>query len=389
MQLEYRDSFGVEVESLGKGLCRGMLAMVAGLLLAGCGPDGPLRVGFVGGLSDQNSDVGQAGYNGVLLAVEQVNRAGGIKGRKIEVVARDDAQDRETAARSASELAAAKVEAVIGPFTSGMAAVVVPVLAGSGTLVISPTVSSMDFVGKDDNLVRINRSTRDNARDYARVIHRLGQRRVAVAYDERNRSFSVSWLSEFRKAFAEQGGAVVTEVAYESRRDTDFGGVVGAMLKNAPDGLFFIAGGIDVARLAQQARRQAPALPIGASEWAASEQLIELGGKVVEGLLIVQNYDRDDHSPRYSEFREAYFKRFQKNPGYSSVSAYDAAMVLFDALSRRTGDESPKAAVLRRGPYQGLQQQIVFDANGDTQRKAFFTQIRDGGYRKLDEALAR
>ena len=100
MQLEYRDSFGVEVESLGKGLCRGMLAMVAGLLLAGCGPDGPLRVGFVGGLSDQNSDVGQAGYNGVLLAVEQVNRAGGIKGRKIEVVARDDAQDRETAARS-------------------------------------------------------------------------------------------------------------------------------------------------------------------------------------------------------------------------------------------------------------------------------------------------
>lgn len=370
-------------------LLKFLLVAAVGLLLSGCGPDAPLRVGFIGGLSDQNSDVGQSGYNGVVLAVEQINRAGGVQGRKIELIARDDAQSRETAAKAASELAKAKVEAVIGPFTSGMAAVVVPVLAGTETLAISPTVTSMDFYGKDDNLVRINRSTHDNARDYARVMYRRGERRVAVAYDERNRSFTLSWLNEFRKAFAEQGGQLVAEVAYESNAYTDFGAVVGAMLKKGPDSLLFVAGAIDVARLAQQARRQAPGLPIGASEWAASEQLIELGGKVVEGLLIVQNYDRDDDSPRFSEFREAYFKRFQKNPGYSSVSAYDAAMVLFEALSRRSGSQSVKAAVLGNGPYQGLQQRIVFDANGDTQRKVFFTEIRDGAYRKLDESLSR
>ena len=370
-------------------LLRCVLIAAVGLLLSGCGPDAPLRVGFIGGLSDQNSDVGQSGYNGVALAVEQINRAGGVKGRKIELVARDDAQSRETAAKAATELANARVEAVIGPFTSGMAAVVVPLLASTETLAISPTVTSMDFYGKDDNLVRINRSTRDSARDYARVMYRRGERKVAVAYDERNRSFTLSWLNEFRQAFAEEGGQLVAEVAYESTADTDFGGVVGAMLKKRPDSLFFVAGAIDVARLAQQARRQAPELPMGASEWAASEQLIELGGKVVEGLLIVQNYDRDDDSPRFSEFREAYFKRFQKNPGYSSVSAYDAAMVLFEALSKRSGTESVKAAVLRNGPYQGLQQRIVFDANGDTQRKVFFTEIRDGAYQKLDEALSR
>ncbi len=370
-------------------LLKCVLVAAVGLLLTGCGPEAPLRVGFIGGLSDQNSDVGLSGYNGVVLAVEQINRAGGVQGRKIELVARDDAQNRETAARVASELAAAKVEVVIGPFTSGMAAVVVPLLANNDTLAISPTVTSMDFFGKDDNLVRINRSTRDNARDYARVLYQRGERRVVVAYDERNRSFTQSWLNEFRAAFAEQGGQLVAEVPYESRPDTDFGAVVAKMLNKNPDGLFFVAGAIDVARLAQQARRQAPALPIGASEWAASEQLIELGGKVVEGLLIVQNYDRDDDSPRYREFREAYFKRFQTNPGYSSVSAYDAAMVLFDALSMRAKGESIKAAVLRNGPYQGLQQRIAFDANGDTERKVFFTEIRDGSYRKLDEVNAR
>ena len=139
----------------------------------------------------------------------------------------------------------------------------------------------------------------------------------------------------------------------------------------------------EAARLAQQARKQAPQLPIGASEWAATEQLVELGGDVVEGLLIVQNYDHEDNSPRFREFSEAYFKRFQRSPGYSSVSAYDAATVVLDALRKRQGGETLKDALLKNSPYQGLQQEIAFDANGDTPRKVFFTEIRGGRYVKI------
>lgn len=342
-----------------------------------------MRVGFIAGLSKQAADVGQEGYNGVLLAVEQVNRAGGINGRKIELMVRDDAQTRDVAVKAAEELGEAKVEAVIGPFSSAMAAAVVPVLARTNTLLVSPTITSLDFYGKDDNLVRINRTTRDNAEDYARVLWNRGLRRIAVAYDVRNRSFTESWLGEFRKAFSRQGGTLAAEVAYESQPDTHYPAVVAKMLKGKPDGMFFIVGGVDVARLSKESRRQAPTLPIGASEWGASEQLIELGGRVIDGLLIVQNFDRSDESPRFREFREAYFKRFQKNPGYSSVLAYDAATVLFDALSRRAKGESAKTAVLKYGPYDGLQQQIIFDANGDTNRKVVFTEIRDGRYVKL------
>lgn len=141
----------------------------------------------------------------------------------------------------------------------------------------------------------------------------------------------------------QHGVILAAEMPNESWPCVDFSDVVGNMLKGQPDGLLFVAGGIDVARLARQSRRQAPKLPISASEWAGTEQLSELGGKVVDGLVIVQNYKRDDDSPRFRAFREAYFKRYQKDPGYSSVSAYDAA------------------TVLRYGPYQGLQQ-IVFDA---------------------------
>ena len=72
--------------------------------------------------------------------------------------------------------------------------------------------------------------------------------------------------------------------------------------------------------------------------------------------------------------------RFQRSPGYSSVSAHDAATVVLTALKKRRPGETLKSAALRSGPYEGLQQQIVFDANGDTERKVFFTEIRSGHY---------
>lgn len=92
--------------------------------------------------------------------------------------------------------------------------------------------------------------------DYAKVMVGRGQRQIAVAYDTRNRNFTESWLNEFRAAVATGGGRVVGEVSYESSPDADFEGVV---------------------------RKQATQLSIGASEWASTEQLIELGGDVVQG----------------------------------------------------------------------------------------------------------
>lgn len=363
-----------------------ILGLVVAAALAACSqkPVEPLRIGFIGGLTSANSDNGQSGLNALTLAVEQFNRAGGVQGRLVEVVARDDAQNAETAARSTRELVDARVDAVIGPFTSSMAGVIVPITGEAGIFQVSPTITAMEFHGKDDNLFRINRTTRDNAGDYARFMVGRGQKRVAIAYDLRNRRFTESWLTEFRAAAAGLGAQVVSEVPYESNESADFAAVVRQMLARPNDSLLFIAGALDVARLAKAAREQAQRLPIAASEWAATEQLIELGGPVVEGLLIVQNYDRDDSSPRFKEFSDAYYQRFQRHPGYSSVSTYDAAVVVLQALRQRQGGESVKQAALRSGPYQGLQQEIAFDANGDTVRKVYFTEIREGRYRRVE-----
>jgi len=71
----------------------GWLALLAALAMVGCSPKTPLRVGFIGGLSDRGSDVGEGGRNGLMLAIEQRNAAGGIHGRPIELLVHDDGQN--------------------------------------------------------------------------------------------------------------------------------------------------------------------------------------------------------------------------------------------------------------------------------------------------------
>ena len=349
-------------------------------LLLGCSLHTPIRIGFIGGLSNRASDTGEAGRNGLILAVEQRNQAGGIHGRTIEIVVQDDGQDPAKALVAINALVAAKVDAVVGPFTSSMAAVVVPVINQARTATISPTVTSGDFVGMDDYFIRINRSTRDNAIDYAHLLYQRGLRRVAAAYDARNRSYSDSWRKEFRTAFTGRGGQLVAEVAFESQADAGFGNVVQDLLAAQPDGLLFIASAIDVGRLAQQAEKRAPGIPTSASEWASSESLIELGGRAVEGLLIAQSYNRDDDSARYQRFHCDYLARFAREPGYSSVAAYDAATVLLQALERQQRGETLRQAILQYGPFEGLQQSIQFDRFGDTPRKVFFTEVHNGKF---------
>ena len=349
------------------------------LLLAACGQKEPLRIGFLAELTGRSADLGEAARNGVMLAADQLREAGTLQGRNIEILVRDSGTTPETARKAAEELIGARVEAIIGPTTSGMVDNILPTVEKAQVLLVSPSASAVKFHGKDDMLFRINWTTRDNGRNYAEHYFKQGIRRIGAAVNENNRSFSESWLQEFRTAYEALGGSIVTAPYFDSG-STDHADLVATMLQPKPDGLLFIGNAVDCARLAQQAYKQAPGLPLIAVEWAGTAQLIELGGKAVEGLRIVQNYNQDDTSPRYQAFRAAYRKRFGKDPVFGSVLAHDAATVALSALARRPDGMSTKEALRKFGPYQGLQQTIEFDANGDTQRAAYFMVIRDGRF---------
>jgi branched-chain amino acid transport system substrate-binding protein len=350
------------------------------LTLVGCSEPEPIKIGLLAGLSDRGSDFGESVRNGVILAVEQQNQAGGINGRKIELLVRDDGQDKTIAIKAAQELIALHPEIIIGPVTSSMATVVVPMLDQAGQVMISPTVASTNFLGKDDNFFRVNCTTADAAIQHARVLYQRGTRRVALGFDASNLPFSGTWVQAFSSEFGKLGGRTVGTAGFESAASTRFADVISRLQAMQPEALIFVASTLDTARLAQQARRLAPNLRLSSSEWAASaEALSEMGGNAVDGLLITHAYDRDDKRAAYQHFRSAFKQRFQREFGSFSLLAYDTANVVFAAMKQRTANENMKTALLKYGPYHGVQQEIQFDAFGDAARTVFFTEIRSGG----------
>jgi branched-chain amino acid transport system substrate-binding protein len=93
-----------------------------------------------------------------------------------------------------------------------------------------------------------------------------------------------------------------------------------------------------------------------------------LGGKAVEGVTVVQTFDRDNQAEAYQAFRKTYLERYQREPGFPGVYTHDAAKVVLSALEAKAAEESLKQAVLRLREFEGLQGSFRFDAFGDVQR---------------------
>ena len=361
-----------------------VLIMTLAGLLSCCTKKEPLRIGFVGGISGRVADLGIAGRNGVVLAVEMCNRAGGINGRAIELLIEDDQQDAAQAKAAVQRLIDQRVEAIVGPMTSMVAMATVPVVDQARVVMISPTVSAQELSNVDDYFFRVVSSTAEYAHksaDYQAT--KQGIRRVAVTYDLRNKAYCESWLKEYRKAFAKHGGEVVLTEPYYSGDEVNFATLAESLLKANPDAVVVIANSLDTALFAQQVRKRDPHVYITTSEWAATERLSELGGIAVEGVIIPMFMDRDSNNPGYLAFRQAYLDRFSIEPGFGGVTAFDATNVVLAALAGKDNSQSLKQAILSQGTFVGVQSDIRFDKTGDAKRDTYMTTIHNGYFLRV------
>lgn len=349
--------------------------------LTACTPPEPVRLGFIGGMSGRVADLGIDGRNGAMLAVEMRNKAGGIKGRQIQLTIEDDQQNPEVARKAVSKLIDGKVEAIIGPMTSSMAMATVPIANQAQTVLISPTVTTNELSGLDDYFFRLVSATRYYAgKNAEHHLKRTQIRRVAVIYDLRNKAYTESWLEDYRNAFIAGGGSIAGTLSFSSSDDTHFSDLARQLLQSRPDGILVLANSVDAALLCQHVRKLNPAIQISTSEWAATERLIELGGRAVEGLVIAQFIDREGKQPGYVEFRRNFNARFGKDPGFAALTAFDAANVIIEAIEHQAAGQSLKQTLTTRRTFSGAQNPVVFDNAGDTQRETYMTTIKDGAF---------
>lgn len=367
---------------------RCVIWMAAGLMLLlsmGCGKPEPIRIGFVAGLSGRVADLGVAGRNGAMLAMEQINQAGGLKGRKVELVVRDDQQNDEIARNAVSELLSLDLEVIIGPMTSSMAMAVLPLVNASPSILVSPTSTTTDLEKKDDHFLRVINSTRAYAAKAAHYQNKKrGRRRAAAIYDLGNKAYTESWLRDFTRTFEDMGGKIIDRHGFTSGNRTAFYKAIQNLLASEPDLILIIANAVDAALICQQLRKVDRKIPIVMSEWASTERFIQLGGQATEGIHVAQFLDRDDDSEKYQRFRQAYLERFGQEPGFAGVAGYDAASVVLAALDRRTPGQTLKRAIIAIGKFPCLQQTIAIDRFGDADRRVFITMIREGKFHKIE-----
>lgn len=364
----------------GRRRCLRVAASLPWLVAAGgCHRGGPLQVGFIGGLSGRVADLGIGGRNGAQLAVDDVNARGGVDGRPLELLVRDDEQNEAVARMRFVELVDAGVRFVVGPMTSNIAVVLAGLALEKGLALISPTATTVELSGRDDAFFRVLPDARAGATQQAELLLRRGRRRLVTVSDLRNRAFSRGWNDAAASHFTAGGGALAAAVDFEAAPGLRFAELAERIAAIDGDAVLIAASAADSALLAQQLRRLRPQALVMLSSWAGTEQLVQLGGRSLDGVLVAQYFDRASPSAAYVGFVDRYQRRFGEVPGYPSVNAYDAVGLGAQGVRRAAGGRVLDGVRATR-EFDGLQRRIVLDGSGDCQAPIFHAEIRDGRY---------
>lgn len=361
------------------------LCLVLAGLMGGCQGDQPIKIGFVGGITGRHSDLGVSGRDGVILAVEEINRSGGVDGRRVELSVKDDRQDPETARRVDRELIAEGVWAVIGHMTSAMSLAALPVIDQNRVLFVSPTTSTNKLSGRDDYFLRVmSPNTAETANLFHYAYQVLGLRRMAAFYDLSNRGYTEDWVRDFRSAFESLGGRMVAVRSFLSTENLGYTALVKDILRSRPDGVLLAAGAVDAAMICQQMKKQGVRIPVLSSGWAMTDLFIQDGGRAVEEVIFSSTINAQSPTPRWKSFKRAYENRFGIAPDFAAIHAYDAAQVVFQALARGADRRNMKKVVLKHGRFQGVQGPFTLDKYGDPHRKQILVSVRNGRFESME-----
>ena len=358
-----------------------MLFFAAVLIIAaGCGKPA-FRIGFVGGLTGKMSDLGISGRNGLQLAVKNINEAGGISGRPVELMIRNDKNDPRTAETAVRDLIDSGADVIVGHMVSSMSLQTIPIVNKHQIPMISPTTSTPELSGRDDYFIRVMPENTAEVRALVEFfVEKQNIRSAAAIIDLSNDGYTLPWWKTFQTAFISRGGEVKNELFYDSEGDIDYAAIVREAAAGRPEGLVLITNAFDTAMFCQQAAKQDIASRIIPCGWAMTEDLIRHGGKTVEGLYFITAIYSELESKEYVRFKREYSEQFGSPPDFAAVHAYDAAMLIRQACGEKKREESLKEAIVRIGTFSSLQGSLTIDKYGDAEREYHVIVIRDGAF---------
>lgn len=343
---------------------------------------GPIVVGYYGDLSGRTSSFGQSTKNGVEMAADEINKAGGIDGRTIQIVTEDDQGEPNKAATVVTKLINQdKVIALLGEVASSNSLAAAPKAQGAKVPMISPSSTNPAVTQVGDYIFRVCFIDPFQGEVMAKFsANNLKAKRAAILYDF-NSDYSRGLYQFFKRSFTGFGGQIVSEQSY-TQGDRDFSGQLTAIRSANPDVIYVPGYYGEVGVIANQTKQLGIKAPLlGGDGWDAP-QLWQLGGASLNGDYISNHYSVDDPSPAIKKFVADYKGRYSILPDALAALGYDSMKVLADAIKRAGTTENVKLrdAIGQTKNFPGVTGQITIDHDRNAVKPAVVLKLQDGKF---------
>jgi branched-chain amino acid transport system substrate-binding protein len=370
-------------ETMRTRTCRSLLLLALGT--AGCKTTSgsEIVVGEYGSMTGSTATFGTETHNGIQIAVDEVNKAGGVKGRKIHLVSLDDQGKSDEAVTTVTRLIDLNhATAILGEVASSRSKVGARVCQRKHVPMVTPSSTNPEVTKVGDYVFRVCFIDPFQGFVMAKFAHEnLHLTKVAILRDVRN-DYSVGLADAFRTAFTQMGGTIVHDASY-NEGDTDFSAQLTTIKTSSPEALYVPGYYTEVGNIAVQSRRLGLTVPLMGGDGWDSPQLTQIGGAALDGSYFSNHYSPERATPTASRFIAEYRRRHHVTPSGLAALGYDAAKILFEAMAHAATIDGPaiRSALAGTHGFDGVTGNITIDHDRNAVKPAVVLQIEHSQYK--------
>ncbi len=342
-----------------------------------------IRIGEVGSMTGSEATFGASTHQGIELAVKEINAAGGIQGRPLELFLVDDQSKPDEAATGITKLISQdKVLAVLGEVASSRSMAMAAIAQDSKIPMITPSSTNPKVTEQGDYIFRVCFIDPFQGQVMAKfALSDLKAKRVAILRDIKS-DYSAGLSQFFAEAFQKGGGKIVLEESYSSG-DMDFKSQLTAIRTTKPDAILVPGYYTEVGLIARQARELGISVPLLGGDGWDSPKLAEIGGKAIENSYFSNHYTNENKDPAIQNFITKFKSSYGTVPDGLAAMGYDAAMILADSM-KRAKSLSPadiRNALATTKDFPGVTGKITIDAKRNAIKSAVVLKVENGYFK--------
>jgi branched-chain amino acid transport system substrate-binding protein len=342
-----------------------------------------VTVGAMMPLTGDNAVYGKALQQGMLVALDEANKAGKIYGIPLNIIFEDDQANPTLGVSAFNKLIDIDhVPMVLGSMFSNVSLAIAPIGQSKHIVLLSPTSSSVDLTNAGDYFFRIYPSdTYDGQFSADFAFNTLKARKIAIFFAQESSTTAVAKV--FANEFTALGGQIVLSEGHK-QGDTDFRASLGKIQQAQPDVVFLPSLLNEMALILKQAKELGISTQFLSISTFNDPKILELAGSGAEGVIFsTPFYDPKSSDQLTKAFINAFQQKYGSEPNIWSGYGYDVVRVAVQAL-REAGKpflaDAIKGALYQIKDFPGVTGTVTFDKNGDVQKPLRMMVVQHGAF---------